>query len=154
MFRSDARAPRTDDVKLVGARVANTRRRLGRGIAELPAVPALVIPPSGVGLKRLPTVQTEVTANPLRHRVITFAYVGATIHSPGGLRSIGPAFGRAIALWISGENPPTLWSVGGDVKQWRINWPLLLALLIILVIFVVIVVLTAHNGSNTIPPLG
>ena len=42
----------------------------------------------------------------------------------------------------------------GYVKQWRINWPLLLALLIILVIFVVIVALTAHNGSNTIPPLG
>ena len=44
--------------------------------------------------------------------------------------------------------------VRGYVKQWRINWPLLLALLIILVIFVVIVALTAHNGSNTIPPLG
>jgi uncharacterized protein YpmS len=44
--------------------------------------------------------------------------------------------------------------VRGYAKQWRINWPLLLALLIILVIFVVIVVVTAHNGSNTIPPLG
>ena len=37
--------------------------------------------------------------------------------------------------------------VRGYAKQWRINWPLLLAFLIIVVIFVVLLIFAARAGS-------
>ena len=67
-------------------------RRRGRVVvAEPSAVATLPMPAvTSFVLEPLPPMETEVAAKPLRHRVITFAYIGATIHSSKGLSSVVP----------------------------------------------------------------
>jgi len=81
----------------------------GLDLAELSAVPAFLVhaPALALDATRLPTVEAEVAAKPLRHRVMTFAYVGTTIHSSAERHLAGCCMsgvraraGRGVRPWV------------------------------------------------------